>query len=295
MHAAEETRRVQALRALVGQQGVERYQAYTRTLAERTQVNQFDERLRSEHKLTPEQKERLIALYGEHNAAQHRAPDTHRQLAQPFDPRLSADELRRMSQLSTIALNEEIWRQMPAQHRALREQAAAILTPAQLDVLGQLQQERTDGLRRWIEQARAGAGLDSRIPNEPDAQFASKPPPATYEGDVSVRIRVSVDSEQPVRLTQVVRNGGSVELSSASGLIVRAVPTLYDDDTFDVRMTFFEEAASGRRLIGEMGQMGTVTRISGALDGSEILGHAATVVTGSKGYAIAVNAQVEPM
>jgi hypothetical protein len=299
MHAAHETRRVAALRALLGQDGLERYQAYTRTLVERTQVAQFDERLDSADKLTREQKERLVAVYGEHaarNGAQQRAMSYERRsLIQPLGRPPSAEELRTLSELSTIAANEEIWRQMPAQDRALREDAAAVLTPTQLDALERLQDERAAGLRRWIEQARAAAGLDPTIPAKSDVRFASTPRAAVRAGDVRVRIRLSVDGEEPVVSTQVVHNGRAMELTSASGLLVRAVPTLYEDDTFDVRMTYYEQATHGRRPIGEMGQMGTVTRKSGAFGVGESYGGAATVVTGNKGYAIEVSAQVEPL
>jgi hypothetical protein len=72
-------------------------------------------------------------------------------------------------------------------------------------------------------------------------------------------------------------------------LIVEVRPTIYDNDMFDVRVLYYEpNSRGGRRLIGEGGQMGKVTRDnqSGGTGGS--------VITGNKGYAIEMSTKVEP-
>ncbi len=72
--ADAEAKRLDTLRGLLGEEGLERYLAYSTTLRERTQVSTFDARLPSEHKLLPAQKEQMIVLYQEDDARRQRDP-----------------------------------------------------------------------------------------------------------------------------------------------------------------------------------------------------------------------------
>jgi hypothetical protein len=73
-------------------------------------------------------------------------------------------------------------------------------------------------------------------------------------------------------------------------LFVEVRPTIYDNETFDVRVFYYESDSHGRRrLIGEGGQMGRVVK------GSPFGGVGGSVITGNKGYAIQLSAQVEPV
>jgi hypothetical protein len=74
------------------------------------------------------------------------------------------------------------------------------------------------------------------------------------------------------------------------GLFVEVRPTIYDDDSFEVRVLYYEpDSRGGRRLIGNGGQMGIVTR------DSQPGGTGGTVIVGNQGYAIEMSTKVEPV
>jgi hypothetical protein len=147
--------------------------------------------------------------------------------------------------------------------------------------------ERADHLKKWIEGARVQAGLSAEIPEQPEV--TEPPAPTPLAGDVKIVIKLLVNGE-PTHYTDTVRNGASVTFRSAEGLFVEVRPTLYDDDGFDVRVLYYEpDSRGGRRLIGEGGQMGIVTRHN------HPGGTGGTVITGNKGYAIEMTTKVEPV
>ena len=78
-------------------------------------------------------------------------------------------------------------------------------------------------------------------------------------------------------------------------LVVEARPTAYDDEMFDLQMTYYEEGSTGKRVIGRMGQMGPIARAPVDPSSLDRRGNGSTVVTGSKGYAVEVSVQVEPL
>lgn len=292
--AAQHTRHIEALRALLGHEKLERYQHYEKTLAERRQVADLDARLEPALKLSAAQKEQLIALWQTHNRQvleEHRGFSHPTRLTGSSGTLPSREELQRLSQLQTIASNEAMWRRRSQADATLRKEAASFLSATQLAVLEQMQSDESDELKRWIEQARLQAGLMPGIPAEPEQ--SAVPMRQRVDGDVKVSIRLAVNAES-TQFTQVVRNGQSVSFAAAGGLLVEVTPILYSDDVFDLRMAYYEQGEADKRLIGEMGQMGTWTP---GLTASppQHGGSAATVIAGSKGYAIEVSSHVEPM
>ncbi len=298
--ADRETRRVEALRELLGQERLERYQTFQTTSRERTQVAMLDARLGPAHKLRADQKERLIAVYQEHNIReldQHRLTTFSRSpFGTAFRQLPSAEELQRISQLQTIAGNEEIWRRMPQSDRLLRQRAAEFLTQPQLTTLAQMNAADANSLQRWIKKARAQAGLSPNIPERSEAPPEGLQPPRTpLAEEVKLSIKLAVNGSEPAVFTHVGRNGEPATFAIADGLFVEARPTAYDDEMFDLQMTYYEEGSTGKRVIGRMGQMGPIARApvdSSSLDRRR---NGSTVVTGSKGYAVEVSVQVEPM
>jgi hypothetical protein len=294
--AENETQQVETLRELLGPERLERYQAFRRTVGERMQVGKLDARLDSAHKLSIDQKERLIALYQERTARtlerRRLASYSVAPFGAVFPGPLSAEELQRSSQLQTIAANEDIWRRMPESDRLLRQGAAEFLTAPQLTTLAQMNAEEATHLRQWIEKTRVQAGLSPDIPDQPEA---SQPLRAPLAGEVRLSMKLTVNRNGPSSFTHVGGNGEAVTFASVEGLVVEATPTLYDDDTFNLQMAYYEEGSTGRRRIGQMGQMGTLTRAPAGSSSLDHQGSSGTVLTGSKGYAIEVSAQVEPM
>jgi hypothetical protein len=285
--AQERTKHLDVLRELLGEEGLDRFQDYTMTFGERRQVGLLAARLGAGNELRPDQETRLIALLREQTVREMEAPpDTGRPMMLPsIEGRAmpSREEMQRHSQLSTIALNEEIWRRKQVTNRELQQQAAAFLAPAQLAELSKLQAQAQADLQRWIEGARAQVGMDPKIPEHAQA-VVSKDARKPFDGQVQVEIRLTVNRGEPKIVTQTVRNGESFTFEAADGLIAEATPTLYDDDWLQLKMAYYEQRAAGKRLLQGGGGFGVRTRMP---DGTPSRGGGGDIVVGGrKGYAI---------
>lgn len=297
VQAEQETQRIEKLRQLLGPEKLERYQAYAATVHERAQVARFQERLDTPHKLNVEQRERLAMLYHEHRQlelANNRSPFSRRsRLGEGMRDMPSPEELQRHSQLQTIAINQASWRRTAQSDEQMRQQASAFLTAPQLAVFARMQREHSDGVRRWIENARVQAGLSPEIPDKPDAIEQGARTPVLKQ--VKLSIKVTVNRNEPIYFTHVGNNGEPVTFAAADGLLVEAIPTLYDDDLFDVGVVYYEQASMGRRLIDHSRHGGAFVR---SASDRPTLAHArgtGMVITGRKGYAVELAALLEPM
>jgi hypothetical protein len=236
--------------------------------------------------LNPEQEERLIALLHERTRRAAESMQRTRWMLRGWQPgeRPSPEQMQRETQLSTIATNEESWRRGRVLNREIETQAAAFLTPAQLAELSKHHAEEQERLQRWIESARAQAGMDPKIP-EHVAAAADVPdqPRIPIDGQVQVEIQLTVNRAEPTTVTQTVRNGESFTFEAADGLIAEATPTLYDDHWLDVAMTYYEQGTTGKRRLPGNSTFGVQTRHR---DGTPGGGGGGTVISGKKGYAI---------
>jgi len=298
-HADRQNREIDALRELLGQQKLERYQAYRSTLSERWQVREFDTYLSPGDKLGPKQKEQLIELF---RARLQRLRQGHFPLGwarsglsapmhTPTSEVPSREELQRRSQLMTIESNEASWRSMPESDRQFREQAAAFLTATQLATLEQMHAEKLQQLQRSIEQMRMQAGLNPTIP--PAIEGDEPAPPAKVTRHVRVRIKIAVNQANPATFTEVVSSGTPFTFEVDDGLLVQATPIVYDNETYDLQVEYFEQGATGKRSIGHMGGMGTLHRTPPGAEVLAMMGGSSTVLTGNKAYAIELNTSVE--
>lgn len=290
--ADRETAKVQALRDLLGQEKLERYQAFATLVSDYGQVERLNARLDAAHKLTIDQKQRLAQTWHEHSRSEINETRFPGRMRNPFGMSVgggmpSHEELQRHSQLMTITGNEKSWRRMPEANERLRQRAAEFLTPPQLAALAQMNKEKADNLQKWIEGARARAGLSAEIPEQPET--TEPPAPTPIAGNVKLAVKLIVNGE-PTHYTDTVGNGEAVTFRSAEGLFVEVQPTVYDDDGFDVRVLYYEpDSRGGRRQIGQGGQMGIVTR------DNQPGGTGGTVIVGNKGYAIELTTKVEPV
>jgi hypothetical protein len=284
------TEQINAMREVLGQEKLERYQKLSSSLGQRHQVRQFEERLAASDKLTGPQRERLVELLNDQLVSSIERQQLHSPLAAAMLSLPSIEELQRFSELQTITSNEEIWREMPESNRQLRERAAEFLTESQLATLAQLHAEQTATRQRQIEQMRVQAGLSSAIPEQAEVTEA---PLATVDRDVKVSLKVAVDNESPRYLTATVSSGKSVSLKIADALFVEATPTVFDNNTYNLRVLYFETGVTGKRLIGNMGQSGLVVRASDNESSRLGGGSGSTVLSGSKGYAVELMSRVE--
>jgi hypothetical protein len=292
-HAERQNQEIASLRELLGQEKLERYQTFQRTHGERRMVREFDDYLQTSDKLNRTQKERLIELFRAHFDSTIR---NHHSMTRSRRSKLgvvmrdlpSQEEMQRQSQLMTIETNEDIWRRTPAADRQLRDQAAAFLTAPQLAALEQMHADKLQRLQQSIEQMRVQAGLSPTIPAEAEA---AEPTPAKVARDVRVRIKIAVNRGKPASFTQVVSSGTTMTFEVDEGLLVQATPIVYDNDTYQLQFEYFEQGATGKRLIGNMGSMGTLERVPQVADAP--MGGSGSIVSGSKAYSVELNSSVE--
>ena len=286
------------LRELLGDHGLERYQDYMATLAERSQVRMFDARLGAADKLQPEQKTHLMNVFREMNRQDLQPAMRSRRFLSgvswesPEYP--SPENLQRAAQLDTIALNESSLRRMKDSHPSAAREAAKFLTPMQLQGFERMNAEQEAGLRQWIEGARAQAGLK---PDEPavaeDPPDMRRPQRTQVTGRITLELIVTVDGNAPTTLNHVGLNGQPVTFEIANGLMVEATPTLFEDHWLDVELAWFEKGRNGKRRLQEASAFGVLTRTP---DGSTSRGGGSEMlVTGSKVYAIVAEATAAKM
>jgi hypothetical protein len=281
----DQNRKLDDLRGVLGEEGLERYQQYVGTQSERRQVRDVDARLGAADKLSPEQKDRLIALFKEKNRKDLPPPapvSRMSSLLSSRDPGWAPfnEDLQRESQLATIAANEEILRLRRTSNRWMVEQAAEFLTPTQTSALSKMNEAQTQSLRQWIEKERARAGLDRAIPERGEEHAPLRKP---VSGDVTVELTLKVNGGEPVNVTHTGPNGEPLKFQAADELFVEANWTLFDDDWLDVQLTFFEDGPTGRRRLDSGSGFATTARTS---DSPALRGSSGTIVTGRKAYSV---------
>lgn len=291
--ADAETKRISAMRATLGEEGVRKYEHYLATSYERSLVARLDNLMSPADKLQPEQKRQLIELYGEES--RRRNPDRQMQgwSIRPFEQVPDPEELQRQAQLMTIGANEDSVRAMMAWHPELESRAAQFLSPSQVAVLSRDNQKQLASLKSWIETARVEAGLDPTIPAQPDPVLA---PPAderrTMSGRVAYEVEVSVDGEKR-QVTHTGENGKPFDIRASEQLWIRATPTLYEDHWLDVRLEYLEQTPAGKQALNHKTGFGSLLVLP---DGTATRGGMTTdVVTGQKGYAVQFVVNAKPL
>lgn len=290
-------REIKALRELLGQQTLERLQAYRSTLGERRQVRELDSYLKSTDKLSRTQREQMVEVFRSHFHRvllnQHSlTPARSGLLRSMLRDMPSQEDLQRQSQLMTIESSEDNWRRTPEFDRRLREQAAPFLTAPQLSALEQLHADKLKRLQQSIEEMRVQAGLSPNIPAQAEAKAAASAP-AKVDRDVRIRMKIAVNQAKPATFTEIASSGKPFTFEVDEGLLVQVTPTVFDNDTYDLRVEYFEQGATGRRLIGHMGSAGKLDRVPPVADA--LMGSSGSVVTGSKAYGIELSTSVEPI
>ena len=297
--AEAENRKLDQLREVLGEDGLERYQEYTTTMYERRQVREVDSHLPAADKLSPEQKTRLVKLFKEKNEGSIPPPGSSRmsnllRSRDPGSPTFQQD-MQRESQLATIEANEQILRLRETANRVMSERASGFLKPAQSAALAKVNEADMARQRKWIEQARVKAGLHPSIPARQDEERT--PPRKAASGEVRLDLVVRVDGGEPVHVTHTGANGESLKFKASDDLFAEAEWTLYEDNWIDVRLHFFEEGPNGRRRLTGGAGFGTMGRISSDTPpgGNPFDGRSSssTIVTGRKAYSVELSASAE--
>jgi hypothetical protein len=287
-YADEATQRMNALRDLLGDDKLDRFQDFEMSQSARYWVGQFSAQLAPADRLQTDQEDRLTALKQEQFQSASAAIGSWHAFRRVAGQPISFQDMQRESQRQALIANENSWRRRHVEHRMLEQKAAAFLTSVQLAELSKYQAREQDNLRRFVEAARAEAGLDPNIPDTPELPEET---PKLIEAQIQIEIRLIVNRE-PTTVTRTVRNGESFTFEAAQGLIAEATPTMYDDDWIDVRLKYYEDGSTGRRRLSGSSIETTQARQS---DGAPAPGGSGgTVITGRKGYAVesTVNAKV---
>jgi hypothetical protein len=282
-----QNRKLDELRGVLGEEGLERYQQFVGTVSERRQVRDVDARLDAADKLSPEQKDRLIDLFKEKNRKDLPPPLPPERMPSflnsrdPGSPTFRED-LQRASQLATIEANEEILRLEDASNRWMAERAAEFLTPAQASAVAEVNETQTETHRQWIEQARAKAGLDGAIPERSEERTPLRKP---VSREVALEMTISVNGAEPVRVTHTGSNREPLSIQASDELSVEADWTLFDDDWLDVKLTFYEQGPTGRRRLDSAGGFGMLTKTPDGV-ASRSGGGTNMAVAGRKAYSV---------
>jgi hypothetical protein len=278
--ADEVTQRMNALHELLGDEKLERFQAFEMNQSGRYWVGQLSARLAPADRLQPDQQDRLIALKQEQF---HRPADEMglwRAFRRPPAQPLSIADMQRDSQRQARLANENSWRKRQVENRVIEQKAAAFLTSTQLAELSKCHTQEQDNLRSFVESARAEAGLDPRIPEKPEVVEETL---KLIDAEVQVAVRLTVNRE-PMTVTRTVRNGASFTFEAVPGLIMEATPMMYELDWIDVHLKFYEAGATAlRRLSGSLLSTAQTRQSDGSLAAG---GSGGTVIAGRKGYAV---------
>ncbi|WP_129647874.1 hypothetical protein [Peristeroidobacter agariperforans] len=287
-YADQATQRMNALRDLLGDEKLERFRDFELSQSERHWVSRLAARLAPAYKLQPDQEDQLTALKHEQFQTSSAAMESWRVFRRPLGQLTSLEEMQRESQRQSRIANENSWRKRQVENPLLEQKAAAFLTPVQLAELSRYHAEEQDTSRRYVESARAEAGLDPKIPEQ--AEVAEETP-KLIEAQLQIEVSLTVNRE-PATVTRTVRNGESFTFEVAQGLTVEATPTMYGDDWIEVHLKYYEDRTNGRRrLSGGSISVAQARQPDGSLSSG---GSSGTVITGRKGYAVEtkVNARV---
>ena len=247
-----------------------------------------------EDKLQAQQKRRLVALHAEQNRSVRGDIQSRNWGARPLTTLPNPAEMQRMSQLSTIAANEDILRRMEKSNPDYEQRAAEFLTARQLAALTHMNRQQTDSLRAWVENARRAAGLNPAIPEEPETDLLPPPAPerVAISGPVTFDIEVSIDGSGTQTFSNTVENGCPFELRASEDLWIEATPILYDDYWLAVRLNYLEQAATGKVRLDDEILFGSLTKLPDGIAGGGAL--TTDVVTGRKAYAVRVLVKAQP-
>jgi len=168
-------RRDEALLAFLGQETYDKYRVYQRELPDRQDVAYFAARLDPADALSTEQRTQLRAvLKAMREEAQSKRAERRLRAPGNIVPRTEAGLLE-----ANIRLNEDSLRELEAASHRLLQRAASSITTRQLAALSEIERQKIDGQRRWIQNLRmSGTSGRSLVPGQSvfiSAQAESEP------------------------------------------------------------------------------------------------------------------------
>jgi hypothetical protein len=141
-----------------------------------------------------------------------------------------------------------------------------------------------------LEQVRVDAGMSREIP-PPEADEGPGRQPV--RGQVRLEVSVWVDGGEPVMLCLLTENGQAASFEGPESLWVETTPTVFADGCANVRFDFWERRDGRRRAV--TGWIGIGTRTGHRESVPLGTTRSATTISGSKVYAIELDARVTPV
>jgi hypothetical protein len=283
------------MREVIGPEKFERYWALRYTLGNRLQVRELDDRLEPAHKLSPSQREQLVELLYENTMSEVRHHlrsflDSS-QLGEPTSEPLSQEQLQLRWNFTALAANQEAIRRLSLADRQLVERAARFLTPTQLASFESTHAQQAKSMQRQVEQMRSQLGLSATIPDQPVAAEAGL---ARVDGEARLRLRVVVNRDKPKYFTEKVSSGQPAVFQIGDGLVLEALAILFEQDQYDVLLSYHEVGTTGQRWLGGTRSSGTLVKAPPGHQSRDLgTGGNGTIVQGDKAHAVQLSSIVE--
>jgi hypothetical protein len=285
--STEETRNKQQIKEQIGAERFQRYLDYMDTQMERRQAAYFDGKLDAADKLTTDQKYRLMAII---RTEQQQAMQRQRGAMGLMLPQLQGtyEDIQAMLRKQQLEGMENSFRLLQEDSKTLLGRLPEVLTPSQLAVFTQMENDKVASQRRYVQKMRIDAGLPP--------EFNEGPPTGRPEGRtpivglVRVEVFIRTNNGEPVTADFTTENGKpAAPFAASDGLWVEVTPTLFADGWRHVDYKFFEESDGQRRALpGTMGSEGPVRPAAVSLG----TGGGGTMLSGSKAYAIRVDERI---
>jgi hypothetical protein len=283
----EDIRNKQQIRELIGESRFELYLDYTDTLRERQEAVYFDGRLDASNKLTADQKQRLMQIMRTQNqqSLQRRRATSG---MMPSEQRSRSEDLRATMRRQRASLTENSFRQMQEDDRLLVARLPEVLTPGQIAVFKNMEDEKLAAQRKYVQQARLDAGMSPEFNEGPPAGPTEGRAPVT--GPVRLEVNFRTNNNDPVASVLITENGQpAAPFEASDGLWVEATPILFADGSANVDYNFYEENDGKRRALRNSLQVALRPPSIPVPRG----GTSATIIAGrQKAYSIQVETQV---
>jgi hypothetical protein len=284
----ENIRNKQQIKELIGETRFELYLDYTDTLRERQEAAYFDGRLDASNKLTAEQKQRLMQIMRTQTQQSLRRRRVTAGVM-PSERRSGSEDLQATMRRQRVSLMENTFRQMQEDDRLLGARLPEVLTPGQIVVFKNMEDEKLVAQRKYVQQARLDAGMSPEFNEGPPAGPPEGRTPVT--GPVRLEVNFRTNNNEPVASVLITDNGqAATPFEASDGLWVEATPMLFADGSANVYYDFYEEKDGKRRALRGSFQVAMLPPSIARPTGS---GSAGTTITGrNETYAIRVETRV---
>jgi len=261
--ADQESAALARIAKFLGTRTFELYLDFGSTWTEREQLQAMEKRLPLADRLTPRQRQQLVALLAEditgaralrESFAAHAA--LRRQAARNSSAAVSLDTTAatRLQQLEEIQVAEQALRLERQFEGALLARANTLLTDVQSTALAKFRAAERAWREQHTLQQRSRAGLAPLEDIAALLEFAGWPPKLL--GEVNLELTTTLDRHARFVVQRRVANGSPVAFTAPDGLSFEATPWLFPDGSAQVYLVCYEHGpAIKRRILSSMSSL----------------------------------------